>query len=298
MKKNKYVGIKTLQTPNLNKQMPFINKMGKKYIVIEGTNHSSDQEVYIKVKGDNCNLLPSGKKEEIIDGFKKIEDNKIAIVDKDYDENEVVDNIYYTDYNDIECTAINIIDNSNEIYSSLKIEGMSKDDFKDKVYIKTMELSCNISNLNKFIKDFNDKNNKKYKYILRLFVDKDSKKTTIGDVRRINTFLSKNNNIKYDEIVNVYKKEYKDFSITENEIKEVIESNTYNAFRGHDFFILLAYFIDFYNLKIGNDLNDRLKFESSDFLEKRFIGHFAETQRIKESKLYKDIVAEKEGYFK
>ena len=124
------------------------------YIFVEGDN---DQCVFNKIKKSSSDVHIAGKKEDIINDFKnKIYSNQYAIVDKDYDEiDNNVKNVFYTDNNDIECTAINIIDNSVEMKRRIPIDNssVSNDFFNENIYIKAIDISLRISNINKIIRE-------------------------------------------------------------------------------------------------------------------------------------------------
>ncbi len=150
------------------------------YLIIEGNDTSNDYIVYSKIKKQGrCELRLGNTKNSILSAFKpKQYSNVFAIVDRDYDTiDNSIKNVFYTDYNDIECTAINLVDDSNQMRISLPIDrSISEEEFKEKVYLKALDLAKKISSINKYINKYNSQNNLNYKYIIRLFIDENPKK--------------------------------------------------------------------------------------------------------------------------
>ena len=303
MKKNRYVGnkYKPQYYDELHKLRKYLClRINKKYLFIEGDPNkkfkSNDEIVYSKVINQNCQTIPSNTKDGIVKDFKEVYNNQIAIVDKDYDDNDVIQNLYYTDYNDIECTAINILNNSSEIFKCMALTGISENDFEKNIYNKAIVVASKISSFNKYIKVYNNKYNKKYKYVLNMIVDKNAKQTTIGDIRRIKRIISKDGNINYNELINIYRCYDNGCLLTIDSIQKAMTSYVTNDFRGHDFFIILAYLIDYYSLKFISDIKDDFKFHPCEFIEKKFIDYFSNTKRIKESNMYEEIKSTKKGF--
>ena len=259
------------------------------YIFVEGNN---DQCVFNKITKSSCDVHIAGKKEDIINDFKnKIYSNQYAIVDKDYDEiDNIVKNVFYTDNNDIECTAINIINNSVEMKHRIPIDNssVSNDFFNENIYIKAIDLSLKISNINKIIREHNKKNHIKYKYIINLYIDRDMRGImsgpNISNIRKLDEIIDQDFNINYDGIVRKYKSIYNDFSISSVELISDVDNDKSN-FRGHDFFTILAYLIDRFKIKVYDTSNNYEK-DLCSFLEKKYIIEFSENKEIKMSNLY------------
>ena len=73
-----------------------------------------------------------------------------------------------------------------------------------------------------------------------------------------------------------------------------------DGFRGHDFFIILAYLID----KYEGLTFDEYKFDTFDFsnrsysyLEEKYMDIFSKNRAIKKSKLYRSIINSNHGLF-
>lgn len=81
---------------------PIVSKLNEscRYptILVEGKN---DSIIYSQILGEKCIISCNGKDNVIKELTEYPRKNKIAIVDVDYDEKEDIDNLFYTDYNDL-----------------------------------------------------------------------------------------------------------------------------------------------------------------------------------------------------
>ena len=272
-KYNKYLNIH----PSNNLRKTF----RKNVIFVEGVN---DKIIFDSIVKNNWIVMIyeynplNNKKKSILEDFKKnYINNQIAVVDKDYDENFNVKNVYYTDYNDIENTAINLM-NTNEIKKSLNFnENFSDEYFNNEIYKPVINISIMFSNLWEYFR----KKDIKKEYIL-------NNKNYIPFLTRV--IDSKKMEIKYHELKKIYKDKSNINNIDYKNIMNRKSNYNYLRFRGHDFFRIFEYFINSNNIKI-NIINNQ-------DIERKFIENSLSYQWIFKSSLYKNINKEFKDCFK
>ncbi len=269
------------------------NKKNKNYIFIEGEINSSDAIVYQKViKQDKCELIPSGSKNKILDDSKEYSPNQAYIVDRDYDAFELdIQNLFYTDKNDIESTAIYLTkETSRKIFENMKIDKSSVND-KDfeEIFNITLDLSKKMSGFNKLLFNYNLEHPVKYKYLFNLY---DNSTQCMNMLKNV---IDKKNNIKANEILKIYSDKYDNFSFNKEQIENSL-LDVMDSFRGHDFFVFLSYMFQKYNVKLLT-LDNKYTTRPNKYLEERFIKKFAEDKKIMDSLLYKKIITNTENFF-
>ena len=251
-------------------------------VFVEGIN---DKKIFSAIISDKWQVRSYGEnsrnqediKKSMTDSFKNnYIKNQIAIVDKDYDLNEQIQNLYYTDYNDIECTAINLMDNF-QIVKSLNIPSNISIEFFTK---KCLEPAIYYSSKFSLLWEYLRKNEIKIPYIT---------KSSNAIPYLIRIMNNKDYSINYEAIFEIYKSEYRITNINFKQIMEQdIKTNYYN-FRGHDFFKILS---------VLNSLNGVNLMMLTNDIEGKFIDNSCNYNWIKKSKLYLRIKEEHPNCFK
>ncbi len=264
----------------------------RKCIIVEGEENSNDSRVYSKIILKDVLLIPGRNKEQIINDFKTYFPNQIAIIDKDYD-NSIPDikNVFLTDYNDIECTAINIVSDPTFLKKCIKINNSVTDqEFETKIYSKAIELSEKLSGINKLIYNKYLWNNEKHSYLINMFIDKNNNKTNIFYIKQLKEIINNDLTLNYDNITRKY-----NYAIDNQEIRNTKDEK--QCFRGHDFFSVLAYLIDFKKIKM--DILDEYNYytDPSVYLEQKYMDAFSNNKRIKETAFYNKIKNEFPNFF-
>ncbi len=268
--------MQTIYCNNMNSHR--INK-NKKIIYVEGIN---DKAVFDNIINNGWIVIPVTKnegKKEIVRSFK---DNNysdiIAIVDKDYDNNEVINNLFYTDYNDIESTAINYMNDYEIKASSNIIENINNDDFKIKIINPVLNVSTEFSNLWRWFNNNIKDETKRPKYLFNDY----------NWYSFLKNSLNNNSSINYKGVESLYNNLGYNINI---DYEKVMNEKTYpNEFRGHDFFQILYYFLKEKNISHIYSSNYQL-------LEKKFIEKSLNYEWIKRTNVYNEI-KNKIGCFK
>ena len=67
------------------------------YVFVEGSKQSNDYKVFNKVVKENCEIYPAGSKNGIIEDFTLNSfNNQIAILDRDYDDDIDLKDVFYS----------------------------------------------------------------------------------------------------------------------------------------------------------------------------------------------------------
>ena len=257
----------TICCANMNNHR--INK-NKKIIYVEGKN---DQAIFENITNNGWIIIPITNTEGKKDILKNIKDSNnsdiIGIVDKDYDNNEVINNIFFTDYNDIECTAINYMSN-DEIKASSGIYNYNMSDFINKVLDPVKNVSCEFSNLWRWSNQEILDEKKRLKYLFNYDNWYAYLKRSLND----------NSTINYKSLEKIYV----DLGYHNNIDYMGIMKNSINnkEFRGHDFFHIL-----FYTLK--EKKISCLYLDKPSTLETKFIEKSSKYEWIKRTNVYNDI---------
>ncbi|MBQ8535698.1 MAG: hypothetical protein IJ463_08450 [Bacilli bacterium] len=265
------------------------NKKYKNYIFIEGNKFSNDYRVYNKIISNKCELFPSGTKDNIVRESVDYYPNLMSIVDRDYEfVRNKIPNLFYTDKNDIESTAIYLLDSYDMLFQNMKIDRRNVPDSQlEYIYNQTLYLSKKLSNFNYFIYNHNIAHRSGYSYLLNM------RKGFCNLEKILKMILDNNDEIRTKKVFNFYEERYRFFDIDEVDFISSFKNNV-DGFRGHDFFIILAYLLKKYNIRLlENEFNDRI----NEYLEKRFIDLFSNKKIIKNSNLYNDVVSNTKGFF-
>jgi hypothetical protein len=282
-----------LSIKNYRNSIEFIKTSRYPYILVEGLN---DISVYESVQEKNWQItIPEIPRENIGDRSVKnsimtvirdynttnnYKNVRIGIVDRDYDPKERLDNLFYTDKNDIESTAIQILTEaeSYEIFPPRLKLSCNREKFC-KIYNDTKKISQELSNLWKHIHDYNIAHNTNISYLINNY--KDNEQALLNDI------IIKNSNtssyvIDYQRLLNLYKlKSTNDYIKTMNvSFLESIMHIQSGHFRGHDFFHILVYLI----LKETN-----ISASGVSELEKEYMKKSIEKDWIKRTNLYQDV---------
>ena len=242
-----------------------------KIIYVEGKN---DEEVFRNIVNKDWQVLKFGStkgttgKENIINHFSNdnVLTNKIAIVDRDYDEIKEIPNIFYTDYNDIENTAINLME-INSIKNCLDIKEINDQNSFEKIYYLVSKISNQFSNLWRY----KNQNNIRY---LKYITNESNCDNLINDIVNLNECT-----INYNKLYKYYENYL--YKINSNILYQIMNPtipDNNNLFRGHDFFYFLTKHLLFkYNIS------------TSEYIERDFIRNSIKYNWILKSNLYNDI---------
>lgn len=289
---NKHVFIKTIPCPN-NKN---IENTRYQFILVEGKNDKTIyQSVYdkdnwiIKVIGEEQEDYHDRKhdrkgKQDIIDLIRDYntsnnhQEEKVGIVDRDYDPKERLDNLFYTDKNDIESTAIQIL-SDDEAYEILPKRVRISCDKRlfQKIYSNAKTIAQELSNLWKNIRDERFNTNTNISYLINLY-DKNEQALLNGIIDKAGSIYV----INYKKLLNLYKEKttndyIKDMDV--NKLKNIMQQPL-NHFRGHDFFHILKYLI----IKETNiNASEIYDFEKDCMIES------VKKEWIKRTNLYQDV---------
>ena len=262
---------------NLNKipARPSSDKIRNTYqanvIFVEGRNDKKVIESVIKkpwvvrIYGEDTRHLRDIKNTMMEDFKSKFNQNQIAIVDKDYDCNENINNLFYTDFTDIECTALNLM-TTDEVRKALNIEtSVSDNEFINKCLNPVLNYSNKFSLLWKYSKE----NNLRIPYFTK----------NINAIPYLTRMLNvRSESINYDVLKDIYLNVY---HISNVDFKNVMEEkNDSNNFRGHDFFKILS---------IVNSINGIKLLMLTDDIEGKFIDNSCRYRWIEKSELYTNI---------
>lgn len=285
---NKHVFFKTIPCPN-NKN---IETTRYQFILVEGKNDKTIyQSVYdkdnwiIKVIGEEQEDSYDRKgKQDIIDIIRNYntsnnyKEEKVGIVDRDYDQKERLDNLFYIDKNDIESTAIQIlsVDEAYEILPKKVRMNCGKTQFQE-IYYNAKTIAQELSNLWKNIHDENYNNDTNIKYLINLYYQ--------NEQALLNEIIAKNGSIyviNYNKLLNLYKQKITFNYIQNMDINKLknIMTKQLNHFRGHDFFHILKFL-----------LIKQTSINASDiyFLEEDCIMESTKNEWIKRTNLYQDV---------
>lgn len=174
------------------------------------------------------------------------------------------------------------------LFQNMKIDRRNVSDSQlEYIYNQTLYLSKKLPNFNYFIYSHNIAYRSGYSYLLNM------RKGFCSLEKILNMILDNNDEIRIKKVFNFYEERYRFFDIDEVDFISSFKNNV-DRFRGHDFFIILAYLLKKYNIRLlENEFNDRI----NEYLEKRFIDLFSNKKIIKNSNLYNDVVSNTNGFF-
>lgn len=234
-------------------------------ILVEGNN---DKIVYRDIFGEDAVIVSYGKDNVIKELIKSPSNNKIGIIDKDYDELEDINNLFYTDYNDLECMAINLIDKDN-FFKYIKLDMAEQDKFI-RVYDTVLRDVKELSNLWRYC----------YNNRFSLLIKEYDKQKNVLFNNIVNVEKKK---LKYDKIYELLGSKIK---LSKDNMIQIMKENSFDNFRGHDFFSLLYFYVNRENIRLNIE---KLCIIDDKKIEECFIKESSKDKWIINSKLYKDI---------
>jgi len=268
--------------PYILKCNTFQDSMRHPCIFVEGNN---DMIVYNEVINSGWYFFPSAKKikdkgvkENIIELIKNrnttktFQKNFVGIIDKDYDEPLQIKNLYYTDYNDLESSALMVM-SIEEIYHGLDLvlKNTKFEEFES-FYKKALDIAIKLSNLWKYIYSINTNNFLTIKYLINYFDKK--------EYLFLSKVLDNNYNINYLKILELYNEYtyfFRDYIL--NDLVKIMKQYS-NEFRGHDLFFVLGFILHKEGIISWEDYSN---------LEIQFIKRTNDLIWIKRTKLYENV---------